>query len=372
MRQDFSGWYSKSPQELDALWSRAIFVPDANILLHCFRHAESVREELLRILEVLSNSLWIPYQIGLEFHRNRLEVEYSALDAYDRVVKEYEATFLSIKEKLRQMRAHPTIKVEDEVRMLDEFLDGFRERMHLAKSQHPNAALATTLIRVTELFQGKVGKKLSDAQVQTIKKEGDERYSKQIPPGYKDKKKDETELGKYGDLIIWKALVEKAKQEQKPIILITDDAKEDWWHIHRGRKIGPRPELIEEFIGLTGEDFHIYELGQFLRIASERYPEITQETVDQIQKSLMEDREARHRIEDVMENSLLEKEIAQFERERDQLISALSGVPQATPIQGLEITDKASMRLRLAELNDIIQDLRIQASSGEQDPTYFS
>lgn len=72
MREKYQGWYLKSASEVAALWENAIFVPDANVLLHCLRHSEVVREELLRLFDVLKESLWIPYQVGLEFHRNRL------------------------------------------------------------------------------------------------------------------------------------------------------------------------------------------------------------------------------------------------------------------------------------------------------------
>ncbi len=38
MRDKFAGWYPKSAAEAAGLWDNAIFVPDANVLLHCLRH----------------------------------------------------------------------------------------------------------------------------------------------------------------------------------------------------------------------------------------------------------------------------------------------------------------------------------------------
>ncbi|WP_204277464.1 PIN-like domain-containing protein, partial [Escherichia coli] len=66
-----------------------------------------------------------------------------------------------------------------------------------------------------------------------LKKEGEDRYAKKIPPGYKDAKKDAGEFDKYGDLIIWKDMIGKAKADKRPILFISDDAKEDWWWIHK-------------------------------------------------------------------------------------------------------------------------------------------
>ena len=85
MKKQFLGWYRRTSGQLSAVWDAAVFVPDANILLHCLRHPENVRDQLLRLFGVLRDSLWIPYQVGLEFHRNRLDVEFGSRDEYGRV-----------------------------------------------------------------------------------------------------------------------------------------------------------------------------------------------------------------------------------------------------------------------------------------------
>jgi hypothetical protein len=328
-----------------------MFVPDANILLHCLRHSSEIREELLRILELLKGSLWIPYQIGIEFHRHRLDVEGSSADAYDRLVKDYESILGQAREKLRQLRAHPSISVERELSALNMFLDDFRNRMEQAKAQHPAAALAQAVIRITAIFEGRVGAKPTPDKLAAIRKEGEDRYSRHIPPGYKDIKKAGLDSDKFGDLIIWKDLIEKAKADGRPLIFITDDVKEDWWQIHRGRKLGPRPELLEEFRLASGQDFHIYELGQFLRIAAERHKDIAQEKVDQIEKSVLEDEQARRRTEIGREESDLRARVLALENERDSIISHLAGVPSIDSIRQGSIVDKDFLRARLAEID---------------------
>ena len=71
-----------------------------------------------------------------------------------------------------------------------------------------------------------------------IKEKCKHRFKNEIPPGYKDKKKDGTECG---DLILWYQILNMAKDKKLPIILVTDDKKEDWWWISAGKTIGPRP-----------------------------------------------------------------------------------------------------------------------------------
>lgn len=91
-----------------------------------------------------------------------------------------------------------------------------------------------------------------------IYREGETRYNHLIPPGYEDRDKDKddkTKTKKFGDLIVWKEVLQKAQENDRPFIFITDDEKEDWWQLniqnsHLGKKVelvGPRPELVSEF-----------------------------------------------------------------------------------------------------------------------------
>lgn len=348
MKDKYPGWYPKSAEEASALWDNAIFVPDANVLLHCLRHPAAVREELLRLFEVLKASLWIPYQVGLEFHRNRLDVELGAQDAYETLIKDQEAILEKARERLRQLRAHPTISVAKELTALDMFAGDFRGRMIAAQAAHPVQQIADAVSRLTQLLNGRIGDKWKPEQLAAVKKEGDDRYSKKIPPGYKDAKKDGGEFDKFGDLIIWKDMMAKAKSDKRPIIFISDDAKEDWWWIHKGRKLGPRPELIEEFRAGSDQDFHIYEFSQFLRFAAVRFPEI-QAGVDQVEKSLEDDERARKRQSEAAEATETQARVREVEDERDQIIALLSGAPG--PSVAATTVDRAALRARLSELN---------------------
>ena len=47
----------------------------------------------------------------------------------------------------------------------------------------------------------------------------------------------EEDIKKYGDLILWYQIIDKAKESKKPIILISGDVKEDWWLEKNGKRI---------------------------------------------------------------------------------------------------------------------------------------
>lgn len=354
MKQKFSGWYAREPGQIAALWDKAIFVPDANVLLHCLRHPAKVRDELLRIFEVLRDSLWIPYQVALEFQRNRLDVEFGAQDTYGRLIGEYDAILGQAKEKLRQLRAHPMIDMEKEVAALEIFQSDFRARMTAASEAHPKVEIQAAVTKLTALLDGRVGDKWKPEQITAIRKEGEDRYAKRVPPGYKDAKKD-GDGDKFGDLIIWKDMIAKSKEAERPVVFISDDVKEDWWWLHRGRKLGPRPELVEEFRDVTGgQEFLIYEFANFLRIAAERHPEI-KAGVAEVEKSLRGDERAKLRQREVEDVRQLTDRISDLEDEREVLVQQLSGSPSLPGERPHE--DRASLRARLETLNGELREL---------------
>jgi hypothetical protein len=71
-------------------------------------------------------------------------------------------------------------------------------------------------------------------------------------------------------------------------VLVTDDNKEDWWHIVRSggnKTIGPRRELLEEMRAAGVEHFHLYNSEQFLRRASEFFKiEVPTESIKQVEQ----------------------------------------------------------------------------------------
>lgn len=74
LRDLFPGYYKPSENDFKAMWKDGIFVLDTSALLNLYRYTSGTRDELFRILEQLRDRLWMPYQVGLEFSRNRERV----------------------------------------------------------------------------------------------------------------------------------------------------------------------------------------------------------------------------------------------------------------------------------------------------------
>jgi 5-methylcytosine-specific restriction endonuclease McrA len=99
-----------------------------------------------------------------------------------------------------------------------------------------------------------------------IKKEFDERIKFNLPPGYKDKAKED---GGLGDFIIWKDIIKIGEDYKSNIIFVTGDEKADWFHQSMSNKIYPRYELVHEFKEKTnGRDVHFISLSDLIEIYS--------------------------------------------------------------------------------------------------------
>lgn len=109
-----------------------------------------------------------------------------------------------------------------------------------------------------------------------------------MPPGYRDAQNNEKkEAGQryiYGDLIIWKSVIKKAKEDKVDIIFLTNDNKEDWFEKYKGQTKGPRFELLREFHKETDQDIIIMSEAAFLK-------EMKEKTSVEVKESSIEDAE---------------------------------------------------------------------------------
>jgi hypothetical protein len=74
MKGLFPQFAGSSNQDYSTVWSQALFVFDTNVLLNLYRYQSATRDELLNVLEQLSERIWVPHHVALEFQRNRLKV----------------------------------------------------------------------------------------------------------------------------------------------------------------------------------------------------------------------------------------------------------------------------------------------------------
>ncbi|KPD18641.1 hypothetical protein ADM96_11335 [Burkholderia sp. ST111] len=269
MRQLFAGHFRLTDQELSTLWETALFVFDTNALLNLYRYTQPTRDELFGLLELLQERVWIPYQVAEEFFANRHSVIREQVKAYGELDKLFNDALGTIKQGLQRFSRHSQIDAVRLIKEVDKAFMGLRRDVQKAESAHPDLLTQDdpVLDRIARVLQNRIMERPSAEQRADKNKWAVARLDKDIPPGFADKKKEGDRS--LGDALIWKEILDLATSEKKAVVFVTDDVKDDWWLRFAGKTIGPLPALRQEFVEVTGQIFHMYQVEQFLKYGGE-------------------------------------------------------------------------------------------------------
>lgn len=284
MKDKFFAYIKPSEQEFIELWNSCIFTFDANILLNFYRYKSETTNTFFELLENFSDRVVLTYQAALEYFENRLDVISEQEKAYSEV---RDAIQKQVEEPLQNQRKHPHMISElyEELTNVTEKVK--KELDERSKEYSKKVSDDDILNKIASIFNGKISDCFSEERLDEIYIDGDKRYSENIPPGFKDKQKGGTK--QYGDLVLWHQMIEISKNKNSDLIFITDDEKEDWLYIHKGKTISPLPELQNEFFKLTGNKIYIYTAYRFIEFASKLLrKDVSEEAIEEV-KNLQEE-----------------------------------------------------------------------------------
>ncbi len=307
MKNHMIGFYRPSDDEFQAIWNTATFVLDANVLLNLYRYPAKASQDLLGALSKLSDRLWLPYHAALEYQRNRLVVVAEQKKRFADVRNLIEETTTNLSSqfsKLQLNKRHSSIDVDEFLGGLESLTKLFLEKLAKLEEAQRNVSDEDKMRNAIDiLLSGKIGTLEFDQNaLDDIYKRGEIRYAVEMPPGYIDQKKEKSsdpesfQYGgllykrKFGDLILWQQIISHAKAKTiKCLVLLTDDEKDDWWWTvdSQGKKrIGPRPELVEEIMREGEVDlFYMYNSEQFLKYSKQYLQaEVSDESISQVRE----------------------------------------------------------------------------------------
>ena len=287
MKEKFKAFYELSEQELSEIWSddETVIILDTSILLSFYEYSKNTQEEWFKILQIVKDHIWIPFHVALEYQRGRLSIirrEKLSLENFNTKLDGIKSTVTDGLSSFDFESKHPDLfNIEKKFRKdICSLVDSFKTEVTKVDETQPCATEYDDIrAKLDNLLEGKVGEEPEEAWVLQVAKQGVTRYDNKTPPGYMDAKKDGSSFthnniryeGKFGDLIIWKQILEylKGSSGVKNVIFITNDTKEDWCAIldisgvkHR---IGARPELKSEiYKEAEVANFMMYNANEFL------------------------------------------------------------------------------------------------------------
>jgi hypothetical protein len=306
MKGLFPQYDDPSNQDYGSVWQNALFIFDTNVLLNLYRYQAGTRDELLNILSQLSDRIWVPHHVALEFQRNRLKViaeQNKRFFEVRRAIDKTRSTLAGELEKLQLQTRHSLIDPQKLTSGFEELTDKFlTELTELEGSQQKLSAPDPLKQKIEALFDGRVGSPpTNQTEIDKLYTEADMRFKFKIPPGYQDSEKDKDEPDehinggivykrKYGDFLVWNQLLEHSKSvNAKSVIFVTDDGKDDWWQKIESegpKTVGPRPELIEEaLMKASVETLLMYKPEGFLKYAKEFLEaKVSEETLKEVRE----------------------------------------------------------------------------------------
>ena len=258
MRNAIREYLGLSDEEKKELIQNAIIVFDTNVLLDLYRLNKESRELVFKVMDKCKERLWIPYQVAYEFIKNRPVLIGQTVKKYEEMTQKV-IDFTSILSSLSINKKDVSAeKIRDD---LEKIIEKYKSHnLEVVQSNSDQVILP----RVLDFFEKKVGRRPDEKMKNEIIKEGEERYKSKIPPGYMDKSKG-IDQNAFGDLLVWKEIIEYAKEQGKDVVFVTRDQKEDWWWIVEGKTLGPRPEIVREFYDETTKRIYLYSTDQFIR-----------------------------------------------------------------------------------------------------------
>lgn len=273
MRDVFPGHYPLTTDEQERIWNTATVVLDTNVLLNPYRYSVELRERFTKILDGISSRLWIPHQVAHEFHQRRIGIIQGQHNLATELSSGFERAFNQARTKLHEYKKNALLDVDALESKLDSFYETIKKEINDSHSealgQYALSPQDDPMLEIlANLLKGHVGQPYTETELDALKVLANDRYEKSIPPGYKDVGKSGDRL--YGDFFIWRQIIDHAKANDLDILLVTDDAKEDWWWRSSGVTLGPRPELREEFAVETSRIFYAYRSDKFIAEMSDR------------------------------------------------------------------------------------------------------
>ena len=274
-----------TPEREKELWKNSIFVFDTSSICELYNLTEDAKKTITDILLKLKDRIWIPAQVMYEYLKNRDKVILNPIEELYQDPKEIKNCHLPEQlkdfiEHHKEIYYHPFFNKEEHSKLVEKseqltllikeikeiIANQYKKRREEILSIKKDDCIYNTFI----VFD--VGIPFKTTQIMDVIKEGEMRYRHQIPPGYMDEK-DKIGTQIYGDLIIWKEILNYANEQNKSIILICNDIKIDWYNEHNKRTIAetPRHELIKEFCDTTNCDFWMYTLRKFIDKLEEQY-----------------------------------------------------------------------------------------------------
>ncbi len=243
-----------------------IIVLDTNVYLNIYDRSPEYSDFSLRVLEIIKNSILLPSTVVREFTRNHRECfgrqRKKIEKACTKLVDQLNTTKTKIDNQCQVIKTFEFPDIDNIQNRINALLDDAISVVNEYSEEHQILEIINDFNMKEDsvcrfvywlIANGKILPEFNVDSIYELTQAADRRYEKSVPPGFKDRDKNEG-LHKYGDYFIWEQVLRWAAQKKAPVIFVTDDVKSDWYESN-GTELVFHSILCEEFKNRVGTDF---------------------------------------------------------------------------------------------------------------------
>ncbi len=300
--------FSFKPKSIPEIKDDCIIVLDTNSLLVPFTTGKDSLDAIENIYKDLvgKKRLIIPGQVAREFAEHRVS---KLVDLYQQIsnlreaAKQLDLGNYPLLENLpAYQNARTAIKAAN--KSIREYKETLNDVLSEISKWYWNDPVSTLYRR---LFSSDVVMEL-EIDKDEITKRINRNSEFKLPPGYKDKGKQDEGVGDY---IIWYTILKIATDSKKSVIFVSLDEKTDWMIKSAGQALYVRYELIDEFCRVSGgQSFHIMKFSEFLNLYGAPKDVVKEVQNEESQIPIYTDQPLDHLLSDI--SSQMETEIRRF------------------------------------------------------------
>lgn len=286
--------FTMTDERENVLMNQALIIFDSSSISQLYLLVEEHKQKMMFIVQHLKSQMWVPAQVMYEYRKNIDSFRTNAHTMYSMGVPDSTKFMQAVDNYINKFSVpdyHPFID-EKAMKVIKEqnksLINNIKAIQKTIKEEIKKRNGEIDKVKTKDIILDAIsylpqGEPFTFEETMQIIHEGEFRYRNQLPPGYMDavnhdNQKPKKGIQKYGDLIIWKEIIRKAKQESRPVIFIIDDTKEDIYFEHtKGTDpTAPRHELLSEFNAATGQYIWFYTLRQFISLLIKHFKDSSQ------------------------------------------------------------------------------------------------
>lgn len=243
-------------------------VLDTNILLDFYRNPAKLVQESIHLLYEIKDKLYLPFQVGYEYHMNKKSAEIRSIQDWKEYIKKVEGKINTIFSDVSVGNEMVNKNVKEN-ETLNQLKKEFKNKVILELNSYLKNDISEKIMSL--YTEENILEQPTPDNYKKWSKEAEERFKNNIPPGVGDKKKTNKLFyshgqyeAKYGDYFLWREMCDLLNKGDELIFVTKDLNKDDWVYQVNGEIVGPKIELIQELYDEKEVRLRIIQLSELV------------------------------------------------------------------------------------------------------------